>query len=175
MLDLEDLAARAARGDREAFAELASRLQGPVWRYAYHLTRRRDLADEAAQETWARAIRALHHFRGESTVQTWLLGIARRVVAGLLEEQNCQPVAREPTAPSVSIGLVEVGIALATLPQEFKEVLVLTQVVGLSYLEASSVLGIKLGTVRSRVFRARTALVAALSDRPDGVEADDGL
>src|SRR5438309_1147851 len=74
MPDLEDLAAQAARGDRDAFAELASRLQGPVWRYAYHLTRRRDLADEAAQETWARAIRALRHFRGESTVQTWLLG-----------------------------------------------------------------------------------------------------
>src|SRR5437870_11357566 len=128
MLDLEDLAARAARGDREAFAELASRLQGPVWRYAYHLTRRRDLADEAAQETWARAIRALRHFRGESTVQTWLLGIARRVVAGLLQEQNCQPVAREPTAPSVSIGLAEAGVAPATLPQGCKGVRAPTRV-----------------------------------------------
>jgi RNA polymerase sigma-70 factor (ECF subfamily) len=175
MLDLENLAAEAARGDREAFAELARRLQGPVWRYAYHLTHRLDLADEAAQETWARAVRALRRFRGESQVQTWLLGIARRVVAGLLEEQARQPPAHPPNSPSCSIGLVEVGLALASLPQDLREVLVLTQVVGLSYLEASCVLGIKLGTVRSRVFRARSALVTALSDRLDDVEADDGL
>src|SRR3989442_11206180 len=124
---------RAAGGARPAFAGPASPLKAPVGRSPSHLPRRPDLADEAAQETWARAIRSLRHFRGESTVQTWLLGIARRVVAGLLEEQNRKPAARQPSAPSVSIGLVEVGLALATLPQGFKEGLVLTQVVGLSY------------------------------------------
>ncbi|MGH2707390.1 MAG: RNA polymerase sigma factor, partial [Actinomycetota bacterium] len=58
MQNVEVLAREAAAGDREAFGELVRRLQAPVWRYAYHLTRSRDLADEAAQETWARTIRA---------------------------------------------------------------------------------------------------------------------
>ncbi len=174
-LDLENVTERAVHGDREAFGELVRRLQGPVWRYAYHLAHSRDLAEEATQETWARAIRALPRFRGESSVQTWLLGIARRVVAGLLEERARRPPAPPPSDAGLSVGAVEVRLALAALPAELKEVLVLTQVVGLSYLEASSVLGIRVGTVRSRVFRARAALMVALSDEPEEVGTDDGV
>src|ERR671923_1180396 len=85
MSNLEQLAAEAGRGDRDAFERLVQRLQAPVWRYAYHLTRSRELADEAAQETWVRAIRALPRFRGDSAVTTWLLAICRRVVAGLID------------------------------------------------------------------------------------------
>ncbi len=175
MRNIEILAREAAGGDREAFGELVRRLQAPVWRYAYHLTRSRDLADEAAQETWFRTIRALPRFRGDSAVQTWLLAITRRVVASLLHEQGRQPVVPEPGAPTLSTGLVEIRLALGGLPQALREVLVLTQVVGLSYQEASSVLGIKIGTVRSRVFRAREALMAALCDRTEEVDVDDGL
>ncbi|MGH2707030.1 MAG: sigma factor-like helix-turn-helix DNA-binding protein, partial [Actinomycetota bacterium] len=120
-------------------------------------------------------IRALPRFRGDSAVQTWLLAITRRVVAGLLHEQGRQPVVPEPRTPTFSTGLVEIQMALSALPQVLREVLVLTQVVGLSYQEASSVLGIKIGTVRSRVFRAREAMMVALCDRAEEGCVDDGL
>jgi len=73
---VEQLAVLAGRGDREALGELVRQLQAPVWRFAHHLTGDRDLADEAAQETWVRAVRSLPRFRGVSSVLTWLLAIA---------------------------------------------------------------------------------------------------
>src|SRR5882672_487699 len=81
---LERLAAEARQGDKDALQELASLLQPSVWRFAYHLSGNRDIA----QETWARVIRALPGFRAESSITTWLLAIARRVTAGLLADQR---------------------------------------------------------------------------------------
>jgi RNA polymerase sigma-70 factor, ECF subfamily len=168
-VDIEALARAAARGDPDALAELVVCLQGPVWRFAYHLTRSRDLADEASQETWARAVRSLPRFRGESSVLTWLLAIARHVVAGLLREQCRRPPETAPPPPWTSTGLVEVEAELARLPAPLQEALVLTQVVGLTYEEAAEVMEVRIGTVRSRVFRGRAALVEALRD---GTEVD---
>ena len=85
---LERLAASAREGDRSALQELASLLQPSVWRFAYHLSGNREIAEEACQETWARVIRALPGFRAESSITTWLLAIARRVTAGLLADQR---------------------------------------------------------------------------------------
>src|SRR5437660_10882795 len=85
---LERFAAEAREGDRNALEELASLLQPSVWRFAYHLSGSREVAEEACQETWARVIRALPSFRAESSITTWLLAIARRVTAGLLADQR---------------------------------------------------------------------------------------
>src|SRR5207245_423455 len=74
---LERLAASAREGDRSAFQELVSLLQPSFWRFAYHLSGNREIAEEACQETWARVIRALPSFRAESSITTWLLAIAR--------------------------------------------------------------------------------------------------
>ncbi|HMC40366.1 MAG TPA: sigma factor, partial [Acidimicrobiales bacterium] len=71
--DPEQLAVLAAKGDRDALEELVRQLHQPLWRFSYHLTGERDLADEAAQETWLRVVQALPRFRGESSVLTWLL------------------------------------------------------------------------------------------------------
>ena len=166
MGDVEQLAARAARGDRDALGELVRQLQAPVWRFAYHLTRDRDLADEAAQETWVRAVRSLPRFRGDSSVLTWLLAIARHVVAGLIRERCRKPPETPPPPAWTSTGLVEVETELDRLPPQLAEALVLTQVVGLSYEEAAEVMGVPIGTIRSRVFRARAALMEPLSDGP---------
>ena len=154
----------AARGDRDALGELVRSLQAPVWRFAFHLTRDRDLADEAAQETWLRAVRSLPRFRGDSSVLTWLLAIARHVVAGLLRERCRTPPETAPPPPWTSTGLVDVQTELARLPPQLAEALLLTQVVGLSYEEAAAVMGVAVGTIRSRVFRARAALMELLSD-----------
>ena len=167
MSNLQQLAADAGRGDRDAFERLVQRLQAPVWRYAYHLTRSRELADEAAQETWVRAIRALPRFRGDSSVTTWLLAICRRVVADLLEGfKREQPSVAPPPQPGT--GFVDVQLALSSLPRLLRETLVLTQVLGMSYAETAEVTGAKIGTVRSRVFRARSALVEALGEHEAG-------
>jgi len=143
--------------------------RGPVWRFAYHLSHSSDLADEASQETWARAVRSLPRFRGDSSVLTWLLAIARHVVAGLLREKMRPLPLAAPPPPWTSTGLVEVETELGRLPAPLAEALVLTQVVGLTYEEAAAVMGVRIGTVRSRVFRGRAALVEALRD---GTEVD---
>lgn len=163
-VDVEELAKAAGQGDQRALGELVRQLQAPVWRFAYHLTRDRDLADEASQETWVRAVRSLPRFRGDSSVLTWLLAIARHVVAGLLRERSRRRPEAVPPPAWTSTGLVEVETELARLPAALQEALVLTQVVGLSYEETARVMGVRLGTVRSRVFRARAALVQALAD-----------
>lgn len=139
-----------------------------MWRFAYHLTRNRDLADEAAQETWARAVRSLPRFRGDSAVLTWLLAIARHVVAGLIRDKYRRPPEMAPTPAWTSTALVELEAEIARLPAPLAEALVLTQVVGLRYEEAAEVMGVAIGTIRSRVFRARAALVEALSDGTTG-------
>jgi RNA polymerase sigma-70 factor (ECF subfamily) len=175
MSDLEELALEAGRGDRRAFERLVQRAQAPVWRYAYHLTRSRELADEAAQETWLRAIRSLPRFRGDSAVVTWLLTIVRRVVADLLESaRREQPYVALP-APQPGTGFVDVQMALAGLPRPLRETLVLTQVLGMSYAETAAITGTKVGTVRSRVFRARSALVEALAGGRGTGTPDDGV
>lgn len=170
-VNVEALAAAAALGDQEAFAQLVRELQTPLWRFAYHLTRSRELADEVSQETWTRAVRALPRFRGDSTVLTWLMSIGRNAVNDHLRQQYRRRLVHgpaEPPEPWRTTELIEVEAELARLPPALAETLVLTQVVGLSYAETAVVTGVAVGTVRSRVFRARAALLEALGDWPGG-------
>lgn len=169
MTSCEGLAAAAAAGDREAMRELVKLLQAPVWRFAYSLTQCRDLADEAAQETWTRAIRGMGSFRAESEFLTWVLAIERRVVARMLDTRSVSTTLPEVETgeDTGSIGLAEVKMELARLPRDLREALILTQVLGLSYAETAEVMGVKLGTVRSRVYRARAGLTSALERRTE--------
>lgn len=172
--DPEQLAVLAVRGDRDALEELVRQLHQPLWRFSYHLTGDRDLADEAAQETWLRVVQALPRFRGESSVLTWLLAIARRVVADLIR-RRCRPTPQtEPSPAWASTGLVELQTQIACLSPVLGEALVLTQIVGLSYEEAGQVMGVPIGTVRSRVFRARAALLASLAGEAEIAVAQPG-
>ena len=166
---LERLAASAREGDRSALQELASLLQPSVWRFAYHLSGNREIAEEACQETWARVIRALPSFRAESSVTTWLLAIARRVTAGLLADQrrNSQrsmSATFSPPPSQSSTASIEIELELDRLPARLREALILTQVAGLTYEETAILAGVKVGTIRSRVFRARSALQRNLGD-----------
>ena len=166
---LERLAASAREGDSSALQELASLLQPSVWRFAYHLSGNREIAEEACQETWARVIRALPGFRAESSITTWLLAIARRVTAGLLADQrrNSQRSASatfNPPPSQSSTASIEIELELDRLPARLREALILTQVVGLTYEETAFLAGVKVGTIRSRVFRARSALQRNLGD-----------
>jgi RNA polymerase sigma-70 factor (ECF subfamily) len=159
--------ALAARdGDPVAAAAFVRATQAEVWRFAASLVDA-GAADDLTQETYLRAFRALPGFRGEASARTWLFGIARRTCAdhirGTVRRRRlatrAATLAAEPVHDdaSGSVGSVEL---LARLSTGQREAFVLTQVLGLSYEEAAQSLDVPIGTIRSRVARARAELVA---------------
>ncbi len=159
-------ALRARAGDQAAAAEFVRRSQSDVWRLCAHLGSPAD-AEDLAQETFARAFGSLHRFAGRSSARTWLLSIARRVCADAIRSRKpVVPLAElEPAGRgSDPADTVSMRILLDSLDAPFREAFVLTQIVGLSYPEAADVIGCPIGTIRSRVARARDALVAGLGE-----------
>ncbi|WP_328941484.1 sigma-70 family RNA polymerase sigma factor [Streptomyces sp. NBC_00250] len=169
------LLALAARDGDPAKADLFVRaLHHDVRRYVAYLSADRQAADDLTQEVFLRALAALPRFEGRSSARTWLLSIARRTVVDSLRHAAARPRLSdrddwqreaEHTQPQGLPGF-EDGIALAELlaaiPAERKEAFVLTQLLGLPYAEAAETIGCPIGTVRSRVARARASLVALL-------------
>lgn len=160
---LTEAALRARAGDQAAAAHFVQGTQRDVWRLCAYLGSSRD-ADDLTQETYARAFASLHRFAARSSARTWLLSIARRVCADAIRGRK--PVTTlaqvEPTEQAADpADAVSVRLLLDALSTEFRDAFVLTQVVGLSYAEAADVLKCPIGTVRSRVSRAREALVRA--------------
>ena len=171
MDELDRFGADAAAGDPLAAAALVRATQTDVWRLCAALGDR-DSADDLTQETYLRAFGSLHRFEGRSTLRTWLLAIARRVCADALRARRRRPtlVRVDPADIEVGDGVDRVGQSaavgdlLARLAADRREAFVLTQVVGLSYGEAAEVAGVPVGTIRSRVARARGDLIAALGE-----------
>ncbi|MEO9240457.1 MAG: sigma-70 family RNA polymerase sigma factor [Jatrophihabitantaceae bacterium] len=159
-------ALRARAGDRVSAGEFVRLAQSDVWRLCAHLGSRAE-ADDLTQETFARAFASLHRFAGRSTARTWLLSIARRVCADAIRNRRpVTPMAEVEPAdrggdPAESVSL---RALLDSVDRTYREAFVLTQVLGLSYPEAADVLGCPVGTIRSRVARARDALVAGLGE-----------
>jgi len=171
--ELTRLALAAGDGDRQALASFVRASQGEVWRLCAHLVDR-DAADDLTQEVYLRAVPALARFRGDSSARTWLLSIARRtcadhlrrVVRGrrLLERITSSSTESERTAPDVAeqVDGEDLDRLVAGLDPARRDAFVLTQVLGLSYAEAAEVTGVPIGTIRSRVARARADLVERL-------------
>jgi RNA polymerase sigma-70 factor (ECF subfamily) len=161
--ELTSVALRARRGDAAAAAAFVRATQADVWRLCAHLGSAAT-ADDLTQETYARAFASLHRFLGRSAARTWLLSIARRTCADAVRsaqrERRLEPSRpRHGDDPAAS---VTTRALVAALEPERREAFVLTQVVGLSYAEAADVCSCPVGTVRSRVARARADLVDAL-------------
>ncbi|MGA4687860.1 sigma-70 family RNA polymerase sigma factor [Micromonospora sp. AB353] len=164
--------ALAARGgDRDAQAAFVRATQAEVWRFAAALVDP-DTADDLTQETYLRAFRALSGFEGRSSVRTWLLGIARRACADHLRtvvrrrRLDARLAAQAATDhpypdPAGQLGATDL---VRRLSAERRSAFVLTQLLGLSYAEAADVEGVPVGTIRSRVARARDELVDAVGD-----------
>jgi RNA polymerase sigma-70 factor (ECF subfamily) len=152
------LAARA--GDRLAFAAAVRRSQADVWRLCAHLGGRAE-ADDLTQDVYARVVRALPAFRGDASGRTWLLAIARRACADLVRRRRRERRRAEPPPDAVPDRTGELALAglLATLDADRRTAFVLTQLHGLSYTEAAFVCGVPVGTIRSRVARARAAMI----------------
>jgi RNA polymerase sigma-70 factor, ECF subfamily len=174
---LTALALAAGSGDDRALEALIKATQHDVWRFVAFLCEASS-ADDLTQETFLRAIGALPRFSGRSSARTWLLAIARRVVADHIRYLRARPrvtsrdvAERTPTSRGPARGfedVVEVGAMIADLDLDQREALLLTQVIGLSYAEAARVCGCPVGTIRSRVARARTELLAA-AERDDRI------
>ncbi|MEV1053794.1 sigma-70 family RNA polymerase sigma factor [Streptomyces sp. NPDC049887] len=170
------LALTARAGDPDAVEEFVRALHRDIWRYVAYLSADRQAADDLTQETFLRALGSLHRFEGRSSARTWLLSIARRTVVDSLRHAAARPrlsdrddwqAVAEETQPRGTPGF-EDGIALAELlaqiPAERREAFVVTQLLGLPYAQAAEAMGCPIGTVRSRVARARTSLIGLLTD-----------
>ncbi|MEO3973867.1 sigma-70 family RNA polymerase sigma factor [Streptomyces sp. CAU 1734] len=183
-----DLALAAREGDPEAVDRFIRALHHDVWRYVAYLSADPQLADDLAQDTFLRALGSLHRFEGRSSARTWLLSIARRTVVDSLRHAAARPrtsgcddwqSVAESAQPRGLPGFDE-GVALAELlsllPDDRRQAFVLTQLTGLPYAQAAAVLGCPVGTVRSRVARARLALAAQLvrAENADIVETAGG-
>ncbi|WP_197288123.1 sigma-70 family RNA polymerase sigma factor [Nocardia sp. NRRL S-836] len=164
-------ALRARDGDRDALERFVRATQRDVWRFAAHLADG-GAADDLTQETFLRALSSLRNFEARSSATTWLLSIARRVVVDQVRMAKSRP----RVSPGVNwleaadrglggtagfTGVVELNLLLDGLTADRREALVLTQVLGLGYAEAAQVAGCPVGTIRSRVARAREDLLRA--------------
>ena len=168
---LTELALAARDGDEPSLAGFVRASQADVHRLAAHLVDPAS-ADDVTQEVYLRAIPALARYRGEAPARAWLLTITRRTCADVIRRRGrrrrlWQRLIDQPD-PARTEGRPEVGgdtaleELLDDLDPDRREAFVLTQVLGLAYAEAAEVCGVPVGTIRSRVSRARSDLVAAV-------------
>ena len=178
------LVERVQRGDKRAFELLVSKYQRKIFRLLSRLIRDPAEIEDVAQEAFIKAYRALPNFRGESAFYTWLYRIAintakhhlvaqgRRLplAAPALDEDGQERDSAEAAAdldtPESLLATRQVGDAveraIARLPADLRAALMLRELDGLSYEEIAQSMGTPIGTVRSRIFRARDAVATEL-------------
>lgn len=151
---------KAQRGDRDAYADLVAEHYAPVYRFC---ARRigPNAAEDAAQETFVSAQRSISRYAGSSSFGTWLFGIANNVCRTLSRrrklEINTMRAWSEASAPEGESTLVDREVlrrALGKLSDEHREVVLMHEVEGLAYGEIAEVLGVPVGTVKSRLHHA---------------------
>jgi RNA polymerase sigma-70 factor (ECF subfamily) len=172
-----ELVAAAGRGDIAAFEKLVQRHQTRLVGYLRGLTNSESDAEDLAQDAFLRAYRSLKGFRGTSSFRTWLYQIATNVFRNWLEKRRNQapvnagsidappPGMDEPAEPmgeehpeARHLQRDAIDRALAQLPGDQREAVLLRDVEGFEYREIAEQLGVPLGTVESRIFRGRARL-----------------
>jgi RNA polymerase sigma-70 factor (ECF subfamily) len=166
-----ELVARARHGDLGAFEDLVRAHQADVYRLALQLVRDPPTAEDVSQEAFLHAYRALSRFRGQSKFSTWLFRITRNcAVDAIRRRERLRRTDREALPdeeaetggdPTLRAALER---AIQDLPSELREPFVLIEVLGLSYEEASVVLSVVTGTLKSRMHRARRLLISAMEE-----------
>ena len=175
----EALVHQAAAGGRDAFEELVRRHSPRVYALALRICRNPDDAEDALQETFIAAYRALPRFDRRARVSTWLYRIAANKCYDALARRkptadaSALPEAADPHDPFArSEHERRLVAAVDALPQQFREAALLCDVCGLPPAAAAEALGVPEGTMKSRSFRARALLAVALRDAAG--EPDDG-
>lgn len=153
----------AQDGDPHAFERFVALTLAEVKRYCAYLGHP-GTADDLVQDTYLRALRSLHTYRADCPAEQWLLSIARRVCADAIQQSAR---ARRPELTRRRhidhTGRIELLSLLDDIPDDQRQALVLTQLLGYSYDEAAAICDCPVGTIRSRVARARTRLADALT------------
>ncbi|MDE0094905.1 MAG: RNA polymerase sigma factor RpoE [Gammaproteobacteria bacterium] len=183
--DINDSAVveRVRAGDKQAFNLLVARYQYKIQNLVARLIRDPAEQEDVAQEAFIKAYRAIGNFRGDSTFYTWLYRIAINTAKNHLVGAGRKPPARDVDVDDSTMlgqveGLVEMNSpeailqndelvntirqAIAELPDELREAIMLREFDGLSYEDIADVMGCPIGTVRSRIFRARDAIEQAM-------------
>ncbi len=180
----QQLVERAQRGEKRAFELLVIKYQRKVERLLSRLIRNPSEIEDVAQEAFIKAYRALGQFRGDSAFYTWLYRISINTAKNYLISQN----RRAPTSTALDSDEAEsldeasglrdidtpeshlmskqiaetVNVAIEALPEELKTAITLREIEGLSYEEIAQIMDCPIGTVRSRIFRAREAVAEKL-------------
>lgn len=177
------LVERTLAGDQRAFELLVIKYQRRIQRLIGRMVRDVDLVEDIAQDTFLRAYRALHQFRGDAQFYTWLYRIAvntaKKALMGLKndrvvsegslrgsgDDDETSATGNEPSTdetPESVLAAKEIGAmvnaAMAALPEDLRQAVTLREIEGLSYDEIAAVMNCPIGTVRSRIFRAREAI-----------------
>lgn len=184
---------RVKRGDQRAFEMLVVKYQRRIERLIGRMVRDTDLVQDIAQESFIRAYRALPNFRGESAFYTWLYRIAVNTAKKALVELKRDPLVTEGAMPASDEGeetsrienelsdgetpeallaskeiAAAVNSAIDALSEDLRQAITLREIEGLSYEEIAEVMNCPIGTVRSRIFRAREAIDRHLRPLVDG-------
>ena len=180
------LVERTVAGDQKAYELLVIKYQRRIERLIGRMVRDTDLIEDIAQETFIRAYRALSQFRGEAQFYTWLYRIAVNTAKKALVDLKRDPVVSESSlrgggddeeetsgveneltsaeTPETVLAAKEIAAtvnsAMEALPDELRQAVTLREIEGLSYEEIAEVMNCPIGTVRSRIFRAREAISA---------------
>lgn len=179
------LVARTVAGDQAAFELLVIKYQRRIERLIGRMVRDVDLVEDIAQETFIRAYRALHQFRGDAQFYTWLYRIAVNTAKKFLLELKRDPTITQAAlqssddedetfshrsesitheTPESVLAAKEIAVAvnaaLEALPEDLKQALTLREIDGMSYEDIAALMKCPMGTVRSRIFRAREAVSA---------------
>ena len=170
----ELLAIRCQLGEPAAFDALIERWHQPLWKYLRRLTGSDEAAAETVQDVWLRVLRGMPGLRDPARLRPWLFGIARRAIMDRLRQKYAEPEAvpvdpADHAAPEDPHELVQelslMHDELARMPFTEREVLVLFYLEELSLNQLADVLAVPVGTVKSRLFRARQMLRRQLADR----------
>ena len=182
----EDLVRRFLSGDRAAFAALVERHERRVYNLALRMTGREEDARDATQDAFLPVLRKLSSVRGESAFTTWRHRVAVNACYDLLRKRQRQPLlerggaedrpaAEPPPVPDhadASDLSIDVQRALLEVPQDFRVVMILHDLRDLPQEEVAQILGVPVGTVKSRLHRGRIALARALGVPRSGERAD---
>ena len=175
----KELVRRVQKGDRHAFDLLFSRYQHKILNLVSRYLRDREDVEDVAQEAFIKAFRALPRFRGESAFYTWLYRIAINTAKNHLVARSRRPpgvdvdvedaefmdgadVLRESENPESALARdelsAEIDLAISQLPDDLRSAVTLREFDGLTYEQIAEIMDCPVGTVRSRIFRAREAI-----------------
>jgi len=187
----EELVARSQGGDLDSFNQLVLRWERPIYALAYRVIGREEDARDVAQETFLRAFRALKGFKGQAKFSSWLYRIALNLCRDWMRRERRTPVAQAPEGVDIielageatlseslddrlarhQIGRV-VGKAMALLPEEQRNAIILKEYHGLTFQEIAELLDCPLSTVKTRLYQGLSVLRRQLHEA--GVKSSFG-